>query len=94
MIGEWVGPSMDPLRIVIRVVFAYVVLLVLMRFGGKRIVTHASLFDLTLAVLLGDLVDDVLWAEVQAGVFVVAAGTIVLVHTGLDFVRFRAAAWK
>ena len=82
---------MDPLRIVIRVVFAYVILLVLIRLGGKRLIKHATPFDFTVALILGDLVDDVVWAEVNTSVFVVASGVLLLVHTAFDLLRFRAA---
>ena len=64
---------MDLCRIVARVLFAYVMLLVMMRVSGKRLVRHASPFDFTLSLILGDMVDDVLWAEVDASVFVVGA---------------------
>src|ERR671912_317017 len=49
---------MDPLRIVARVLFAYVVLLVLVHVGGKRIVRHATPFDFVLSLILGDMMDD------------------------------------
>ena len=80
---------MDPLRIVIRILFAYVILLVLVRLGGKTLVKHASPFDFTVALILGDLIDDMVWAEVAASTFVVAAGTLFGVHTVLDLARFR-----
>jgi uncharacterized membrane protein YcaP (DUF421 family) len=85
---------MDPLRIVVRVVFAYVVLLVLVRASGKRLLRHASPFDFTLSLILGDMVDDLLWADVGASMFVVGTGVLVSVHTALDLVRFRAASWR
>jgi uncharacterized membrane protein YcaP (DUF421 family) len=82
---------MDPLRIVVRVVFVYAVLLVLMRLGGKRLVRHASPFDFTLALIIGDMIDDMVWAEVNGSVFVVATGVLMLLHTALDLLRFRTA---
>ena len=80
---------MDPLRILIRVVFAYVVLLVLVRLSGKRSVQQANPFDFTVALITGDLIDDMLWAEVTASVFVVATGVLMTVHVAFDLVRFR-----
>jgi uncharacterized membrane protein YcaP (DUF421 family) len=85
---------MDALRIVARVLFAYVVLLMLVRVSGKHLVKHASPFDFTLSLILGDMVDDVLWAEVNASVFVVGAGVLMFMHTALDLLRFRAASWR
>lgn len=85
---------MDPLRIVLRVGVAYVVLLALVRVSGKRLVKQGSPFDFTVALVVGDLVDDLLWAEVSASLFVAAAGMLVFVHTAFDLVRYRAGAWR
>ena len=85
---------MDPLRIAVRVVFAYVVLLIMVRVSGKRTVRHASPFDFTLTLILGDMVDDVLWAEVDASIFVVAAGVLVTVHILVELMQMRVASWR
>ena len=63
---------------VLRVAFAYAFLLVILRVSGKRCVSHGSLFDFVLALVLGDLVDDLVWAEVGIAQFVVATSTLVL----------------
>jgi uncharacterized membrane protein YcaP (DUF421 family) len=80
---------MDPLRILARVLFAYVVLLIMMRAGGKRLVRHASPLDFTVSVILGDMIDDMLWAEVDASVFVVGVGVLLMIHLTLDLLRSR-----
>jgi uncharacterized membrane protein YcaP (DUF421 family) len=85
---------MDLSHIVARVVFAYVVLLIMVRVSGKRTVRHASPFDFTLSLVLGDMVDDLLWAEVDASVFVVAVGVLVTVHIAVALLRMRAVAWR
>ena len=85
---------MDPLRIAARVVFAYVVLMVMVRVSGKRLVRHASPFDFTLSLILGDMVDDLLWAEVDASVFVVAAGVLVMIHMCVELLQLRAGSWR
>ena len=85
---------MDPFRIAVRVVFAYVLLLIMVRVSGKRTVRHASPFDFTLTLILGDMVDDVLWAEVDASVFVVAAGVLVMVHICVEMAQMRAGSWR
>jgi uncharacterized membrane protein YcaP (DUF421 family) len=82
---------MDPFRIVVRVVFTYIVLMAMVRASGKRTVRHASPFDFTLTLILGDMVDDLLWGEVDASVFAVAAGALVMVHLGIELVQMRAA---
>jgi uncharacterized membrane protein YcaP (DUF421 family) len=69
---------MDPLRIAARAVFAYVFLLVMVRLSGKQTIAHGSTSDFVLALVFGDLIDDLVWAEVAASQFVVAAGTLFL----------------
>ena len=85
---------MDPLRIVARVVFSYVVLMIMVRVSGKRLIRQASPYDFTLTLILGDMVDDLLWAEVDASVFVVAAGMLVMIHVCVELVQLRAASWR
>jgi uncharacterized membrane protein YcaP (DUF421 family) len=67
---------MDPLRIAVRAVFAYAFLLTMMRLSGKQTVAHGTTIDFVLALIFGDLVDDLLWAEVSGAQFVAAAGTL------------------
>ena len=85
---------MDLLRILARVVFAYAMLLIMMRAGGKRMVRHASPLDFALSVILGDMIDDMLWAEVDASVFAVGAGVLVMIHVAVDTLRFRSVSWR
>jgi len=68
-------------HIAIRAVFGYAVLLALLRVSGKRTVAQGTPFDFVLALILGDMIDDLLWAEVPAARFTVAVGTLTLVHT-------------
>jgi uncharacterized membrane protein YcaP (DUF421 family) len=81
---------MDLLHIAARVLFAYVVLLALVRVSGKRLLKHATPLDFVVALILGDMMDDLMWGEVDASVFVVAVGVLMLIHVSLDLVRFRA----
>ena len=85
---------MDPLRIAVRIVFAYVLLLIMVRLSGKRTVRHASPFDFTLTLILGDMVDDVVWAEVDVSIFVVAAGALVTIHILVELLQMRVARWR
>jgi uncharacterized membrane protein YcaP (DUF421 family) len=68
-------------KIAVRVLFAYVVLLALMRFSGKRLVSEAGARDFVVALIIGDLIDDLMWGEVGAAQYAAATGGIVL--TGL-----------
>lgn len=83
---------MDPGRVAVRAAFAYLYLLALVRASGKRTVGESTPFDFVVALVLGDLVDDVLWGEVDAGTFAVAAGALVLVHTALAVLAGRGDA--
>jgi uncharacterized membrane protein YcaP (DUF421 family) len=83
---------MDPLRIAVRAAFAFLVLLVLVRVSGKRTVKQGSPFDFTVALILGDMFDDAVWAEVAMSQFVVASGVLVGVHVLMDCGRWKAAS--
>jgi uncharacterized membrane protein YcaP (DUF421 family) len=78
------------LAVAARVVAAYLVLLALLRFSGKRTVRQGEPFDFVLALVLGDMVDDLLWAEVGMGEFTVAAGTLLLGHTAMAMAQRRS----
>ena len=67
---------MEIYKIAIRAAFSFVFLLALVRLSGKRVVSEGTAFDFVLAVVLGDLIDDALWAEVPISQFVVATGTL------------------
>ena len=71
---------MDLARIAVRAVFAFIVLLLLVRAAGKRTVRQGTAFDFAVALILGDLVDDALWGEVDAAMFVIASAVIVAAH--------------
>lgn len=76
------------LHIAVRAVFGYVVLLALLRASGKRTVAQGTPFDFVLALILGDMVDDLLWAEVPAAGFVVAVSTLTLAHTLVSWLKY------
>jgi uncharacterized membrane protein YcaP (DUF421 family) len=80
---------MDPLRIAVRAAFVFVTLFALVRFSGKRTVKQGSPFDFTVALILGDMADDVAFAEVALSQFVIASGTLLVAHVIVDVMRFR-----
>ena len=80
---------MDPLRIAVRAVFAVLFLLVVVRVSGKQTVKQGSPFDFTLALILGDMFDDAVWAEVAMSQFVVACSVLIGVHIVTDHLRWR-----
>lgn len=71
---------MDLARIAVRAAFAFVVLLLLVRAAGKRTVKQGTAFDFAVALTLGDLVDDAVWGEADAALFVIASAVIVGTH--------------
>jgi uncharacterized membrane protein YcaP (DUF421 family) len=68
------------LNIAARVLFGYIFLYILLRLSGKRTISEATPLDFVLGLILGDLIDDLVWAEVPASQFVVAAGVLVCLH--------------
>jgi len=77
-------------RIAVRALFSYLFALVLVRLSGKRVVAQATPFDFTIALVLGDLFDDLIWAEVPASQFVVAAGAIFLPAAAVEVASCRS----
>lgn len=67
---------MDLWRIAVRALVAYIYLLAVTRATGKRVVSQATPFDFVVSLILGDLIDDALWAEVSMAKFGVATATI------------------
>jgi uncharacterized membrane protein YcaP (DUF421 family) len=83
---------MDPLRIAVRSIFAFVFLLLVVRVSGKRTVKQGSPFEFTLALILGDMFDDAVWAEVAMSQFVVACGVLMGSHIMVDYLRCRSGS--
>ena len=73
--------SIELAHIAVRAAFGYVVLLALLRTSGKRTIAQGTAFDFVLALVMGDMVDDLLWGDVPAATFVAAVGTLTLAHT-------------
>jgi uncharacterized membrane protein YcaP (DUF421 family) len=68
---------MDPWRVAVRAIAAYVYLLFATRAAGKRVIAQATAFDFVVALIIGDLIDDALWAEVSLARFATAVTAIV-----------------
>ena len=85
---------MDPLRLALRVLFAYVFALALIRASGTRSVKQGDAQSFVLAVILGDMFDDLFWAEVPAAQFVVAVSTLVLLQVVASLTLFRSGERK
>ncbi len=68
---------MDLGFIAVRALFAYVFLFMMLRLKGKHAVAEATPFDFVLALILGDILDDLFWGDVPASQFVVVASTLI-----------------
>jgi uncharacterized membrane protein YcaP (DUF421 family) len=71
---------MDPWRIAARILFAYVFVLVLVRITGRRTVRQSDLPSFVVALIIGDMFDDLIWSEVPVAQFVVGLVTLFAVH--------------
>jgi len=80
----------DPGRIFVRALFAYATFLLLLRISGKRVVGQATPFDFTLSLIVGDLFDDLFWADVSAGQFVAAVGALLLTDAAVKLAGSRS----
>jgi len=82
---------MDPQHVAVRAIATYLFLLILLRAAGKGAIRHASTFDFVLALVIGDLVDDAVWAEVPFIQFGVAATTLLLTKLGFSIRKRRTS---
>jgi uncharacterized membrane protein YcaP (DUF421 family) len=71
---------MDAAIVATRVFFTFAVLLILLRISGKRIVAESTVFDFVLALIVGDLVDDVFFGEQPVSMFIAAVGTLIILE--------------
>lgn len=67
------GPDVELHHIAVRAAFAFLTLLALLRVSGKRTIGKGTAFDFVLALVIGDLFDDLLWADVPASQFAVGS---------------------
>lgn len=80
---------MSPLRIAIRAVIAYVFLLAVLRVSGKRLLAEATGMQFVLAIVVGDLIDDAVFASVPFAQFVAAAGTLTFLELLIAVAAFH-----
>ena len=77
-------------RIAIRAIAAYVYLLAVTRMAGKRVVQQATPFDFVVALIVGDMIDDALWAEVSMAKFAVGVATLFACDAVTKLIAFRS----
>lgn len=81
---------MDLFAVIVRVTFSYLVLLALLRAAHKRAVAEATPFDFVFALVLGDMIDDVLWGDVGAAKFTIGVGTLALCQAVVGVATYRS----
>lgn len=84
---------MELYKIAVRVVFVYLFLYVLLRISGKRTVGQTSPLDFVLALIVGDMLDDAIWAEVSISQFVAGAGTLVMTGVSVSMGSYASDAF-
>ena len=84
---------MDPGRIAIRALAAFLYLLIVTRASGKRAVAQATPFDFIVSLIVGDLIDDAIWAEVSTSRFAAAAGTVVACDVVVKLLAWKSPAF-
>lgn len=83
---------MDPLRVALRCLVVYVVMLVATRVSGRRLLTQANPLDFALALIMGDLTDNAVWGEVPLPVFGAGVTSVLLVHVTIERWNWKAGA--
>jgi uncharacterized membrane protein YcaP (DUF421 family) len=71
---------MDLGRIMVRVIFGYLWALALVRVSGRRTISQSDVPSFVVALVLGDMFDDLFWAEVPVAQFVTGATALVMAH--------------
>lgn len=84
---------MDPARIAVRCLASFIALFTLVRISGKRTLSEGTAFDFVLTLVIGDLVDDAIFAEVPFTNFLVAAGTLGLMEISASILAHRSDRW-
>ena len=83
---------MDLWQIAVRAIIAYIYLFFTTRASGKRTIGQATPFDFIVSLIVGDLVDDALWAEVSMAKFGAAVGSI-FICDAIDKILASQFAW-
>lgn len=79
--------------IIFRVSVMYLYALALVRIAGKQSLGQLTAMDFVVTLIIGDLFDDVFWAEVPIVQAIVAFAVIVLVHMLTTFASSRSISF-
>ncbi len=81
--------EIDLTGIIFRVSVMYVYALALIRISGKQSLGQLTPMDFIVTLIIGDLFDDIFWAEVPMLQGMVGFATIILVHILVTFMTSR-----
>ena len=81
--------NLDLTGIIFRVSIMYLYALALVRISGKQSLGQLTAMDFVVTLIIGDLFDDVFWAEVPIIQGMVAFAAIVLMHILMTFATSR-----
>ncbi|HJR81257.1 MAG TPA: YetF domain-containing protein [Anaerolineales bacterium] len=81
--------ELDLTGIIFRVSVMYVYALALVRISGKQSLGQLTPMDFIVTLIIGDLFDDVFWADVPLAEGMVGLATIILTHILVTFVTSR-----
>ena len=81
---------MDLWRIAVRVLAAYIYLMITTRASGKRVISQATPFDFVVSLIVGDLIDDCIWAEVSVAKFGAAVSSIFFCDAVVTLLSFHS----
>jgi uncharacterized membrane protein YcaP (DUF421 family) len=84
---------LDPARIAVRALIGYAYLLFATRASGKRAVAQATPFDFVMALIVGDVIDDAIWAEVAISRFGAAVSTLCIADVLVKMLSSRFDAF-
>jgi uncharacterized membrane protein YcaP (DUF421 family) len=85
--------NLDLTGIIFRISIMYLYALVLMRIAGKQSFGQLTAMDFVVTLIIGDLFDDVFWAEVPISQAMVAFAVLVLVHMLITFASSRSTSF-
>lgn len=80
----------EMLGVGIRVSVAYAYVLAMLRLSGKRSVGALSPFDLMIALVIGDMFDDLFWGDIPLSIWLVGLSTIMLLEILVSYGAFRS----
>ena len=67
----------------------YLFLLAFLRLTGRRSINATTPFDFVVALVVGDMPDDMIWGDVPFAQGVVAIATVVLLHLLVEWLTYR-----